>query len=182
VIPRPPPPGAPAMLYTREACRAQEPGESSAQETACRALAEAHSLKCVGIRSDVGSSRVPLRAGLQDVLQLARERTFQVLVAASLDRLTRDRGELKHIFNALDSAGVVVLTMEEGFLTSAPSSPARSDSPFQQHSLRGLRQASKRPGLSPKLVRSLHAAYAAGLSTGDLCEALNSQGVQSPRA
>ena len=176
MIDRPPPPDSPAMIYTRTASPTQDSGISSAQESACHALIKAQGYTCIGVRSDLGVSGLSTATpDLQELLQLARAGAFRVLVATSLDRLSRDRAKLENTLSDLSRAGVSVLTVEEGWITSL-GAPLQTGSSVRPSLTKGVRGASARPSVSPALVRSIHKAYAAGLSTHDICQVLNSYG------
>ncbi len=112
------PPPASAMFYIRTASIDQRSVALIQQEIDCRALITRHGYLCTGGRSDLGASgaRQSLPPGLTDLVRLAREQAFQVLVVTSLDRLARSTAAVSDIFDALEDSGVVIITVQHGIV------------------------------------------------------------------
>ncbi len=66
-------------------------------------------------RAMSGASR--LRPAYQKLLDDARRHQFDVVVAESLDRLSRDQEDVAHLYKQLTFAGVRLLTLSEGFIS-----------------------------------------------------------------
>jgi len=98
-----------------------DPQESRNQLPGCRQLAAARGLDVVEIYADEGvSGDARKRPALERALLDAHAGRFQVLVAWSVDRLSRDgaTGLLK-LLERLDAAGVAFITAQEPYLDSA---------------------------------------------------------------
>ena len=63
-------------------------------------------------RAVSGASR--LRADYQRLLEDARRRRFDIVVAEALDRLSRDQEDIAHLYKHLSFAGVKLFTLSEG--------------------------------------------------------------------
>ena len=66
-------------------------------------------------RAMSGASR--LRPAYQKLLDDARRGEFDVVVAESLDRLSRDQEDVAHLYKQLTFAGVRLLTLSEGWIS-----------------------------------------------------------------
>jgi site-specific DNA recombinase len=66
-------------------------------------------------RAMSGASR--LRPAYQKLLEGARRHHFDVVVAESLDRLSRDQEDVAHLYKQLTFAGVRLLTLSEGWIS-----------------------------------------------------------------
>jgi site-specific DNA recombinase len=66
-------------------------------------------------RAMSGASR--LRPAYQKLLEDARRGEFTIVVAESLDRLSRDQEDVSHLVKHLTYAGVRLLTLSEGWIT-----------------------------------------------------------------
>jgi DNA invertase Pin-like site-specific DNA recombinase len=66
-------------------------------------------------RAMSGASR--LRPAYQRLLEDARRREFDVVVAESLDRLSRDQEDVAHLFKHLTFVGVRLFTLSEGWIS-----------------------------------------------------------------
>lgn len=66
-------------------------------------------------RAMSGASR--LRPAYQKLLEDARRHHFDVVVAESLDRLSRDQEDVAHLYKQLTFAGVRLLTLSEGWIS-----------------------------------------------------------------
>lgn len=66
-------------------------------------------------RAMSGASR--LRPAYQELLEDARRGLFDIVVAESLDRLSRDQEDVAHLFKHLNFAGVRLFTLSEGWIS-----------------------------------------------------------------
>ncbi len=66
-------------------------------------------------RAMSGASR--LRPAYQQLLDDARRGLFDIVVAESLDRLSRDQEDVAHLYKHLSFAGVRLLTLSEGWIS-----------------------------------------------------------------
>jgi site-specific DNA recombinase len=150
-----------------------------------------------------------LRAGYQALLAGAREREFDVVVAESLDRLSRDQEHVAALYKLLSFQGVLLITVGEGEISELPKGAmgALYLKDLAQKTRRGLegrvRQGRSAGGLSYgyRIVRSVgpdgapttgerevdekeaevFAAFASGKSPRAIAQDLNKRGVSGPR-
>jgi site-specific DNA recombinase len=95
-----------------------------------------------------------LRPGYQAMLQASREGGFDVLVAESLDRLSRDQEDVAALYKRLRFAGIRIVTLSEGDIS-------------EWHvGLTGTMNALYLRDLSAKTHRGLRGRAEAGLSPG----------------
>ena len=66
-------------------------------------------------RAASGASR--LRSAYQQLLEDARRGQFDIVVAESLDRLSRDQEDVAHLYKQLSFAGVKLMTLSEGWIS-----------------------------------------------------------------
>jgi DNA invertase Pin-like site-specific DNA recombinase len=66
-------------------------------------------------RASSGADR--LRPGYQKLMEDARSRTFDVVAAEALDRLSRDQEDVAALYKRLRFAGVTIVTLAEGEIT-----------------------------------------------------------------
>src|SRR5262249_23020701 len=58
-----------------------------------------------------------LRPGYQKLLEDARKRQFDVVIAEALDRLSRDQEHVAHLYKQLNFLGIKLVTVSEGLIT-----------------------------------------------------------------
>ena len=97
-----------------------------------------------------------MRAGYQALLQDARERKFDAVVAESLDRLSRDQEHVAGLFKQLSYHGVVLLTIGEGEISEL------------HVGLKGAMSALYLKDLAQKTRRGLEGRVRQGRSAGGL--------------
>jgi site-specific DNA recombinase len=104
-----------AVIYARYSSDLQRDASIEDQVRVCRRRIDAEGWSLQRVYSDHGASGAShLRAGYQSLLLDARERRFDVVVAESLDRLSRDQEHVAGLFKQLSYHGVVLLTIGEG--------------------------------------------------------------------
>jgi DNA invertase Pin-like site-specific DNA recombinase len=62
----------------------------------------------------ISGASVILRPGIQSLLQDARSKQFDVVVAEALDRISRDQADVATLFKHMQFAGVQIVTLAEG--------------------------------------------------------------------
>ena len=107
------------MSYGRRSTDKQSDLSTVGQVELCRKLIRECGYEDRGSRSDEGKSGQTLfhRPGLRELVQLAREGHYKVLVMESLDRLSRNQADTHRLFEDLTRLGVVLHTVQEGVLT-----------------------------------------------------------------
>ena len=146
-----------AVIYARYSSELQRDASIEDQVRVCRRRIdhEGWSIGCV--YSDHGASGAShLRAGYQALLQDARERKFDVVVAESLDRLSRDQEHVAGLFKLLSYHGVVLLTIGEGEISEL------------HVGLKGAMSALYLKDLAQKTRRGLEGRVRQGRSAGGL--------------
>lgn len=107
-----------AVIYARYSSDHQREASIEDQVRLCRALAEREGYTVVhtyGDRAISGTSL--LRPGYQAVMEHARTGEVDVILAESLDRLSRDQEETAALFKRLQFFGVLLITAAEGVIT-----------------------------------------------------------------
>ncbi|MBP2494696.1 MULTISPECIES: recombinase family protein [Methylobacterium] len=115
-----------AVIYTRVSTDEQVTGHGlEAQERAVRAFAESQSYEVVGIVSDPGVSgavRPADRPGFATILQMAEARSFEILLVAKIDRLSRDvRHALMTVSDLAELHGVAFRSVTEAVIDTSNS-------------------------------------------------------------
>ena len=101
--------------YARYSSDLQRPASISDQQRDCREFAARQGWNVVADYTDAGISAASLmRPGIQALLRDARTRNFDVVLAESLDRLSRDQENTAGLFKRLNFAGVQIVTVSEG--------------------------------------------------------------------
>jgi len=104
-----------AVIYARYSTELQRESSIDDQIRLCKAKIAAEGWVLAATFSDAaqsGASR--LRPGYQRMLMEARTGAFDVIVAESLDRLSRDQEDVAALFKQLSFAGVRLVTLGEG--------------------------------------------------------------------
>ncbi len=104
-----------AAIYARYSTDLQSEASIEDQVRLCRERIEREGWRYIEAYTDramSGASR--LRASYQQMLEDARRERFDVVVAESLDRLSRDQEDTAHLYKHLSFAGVKLVTLSEG--------------------------------------------------------------------
>jgi site-specific DNA recombinase len=104
-----------AVIYARYSSDLQRDASIEDQVRVCRRRIDAEGWSLQRVYSDHGASGAShLRAGYQALLQDARRQQFDVVVAESLDRLSRDQEHVAALYKQLSFHGVLLVTIGEG--------------------------------------------------------------------
>lgn len=105
-------------IYARYSSDNQRDASIADQLRVCRAFAERHSWAiCEEYTDHAVSGATLLRAGFQALMRDALNRRFDVVLAESLDRFSRDQEDTAGLFKRLTFAGVNIVTVAEGDIT-----------------------------------------------------------------
>lgn len=104
-----------AVIYTRTALEEQATIKLAHQHDECRRLCEARGWTIVAVIEDRAQICTSLkRDRLQQVLHLAREGEFDLLVTEALDRLSRDPDHIEEIYRHMMARDVQIMTVADG--------------------------------------------------------------------
>ena len=105
-----------AALYARYSSDKQLPRSVADQILLCRELAAKQGWRVVGVYADAECRGAILwtRDGVQQLLQVAAERYLDVVIAESLDRISRSQADTARIWELLQWHGVDIHTLVEG--------------------------------------------------------------------
>ena len=102
-------------LYARYSSDNQRDGSIEDQLRLCREHAEQEGWKVVDSYSDRSISGASLiRPGVQALMQDAQASRFDLVLAESLDRISRDQEDIAGVYKRLTFAGVRMVTLSEG--------------------------------------------------------------------
>ena len=102
-------------IYARYSSDLQRDASIEDQIRLCTERAEKEGWKVANCYSDHGLSGASLmRPGVQMLLQDALNGKFDILMAESLDRISRDQEDIAHIHKRLNFAGIGIVTLSEG--------------------------------------------------------------------
>lgn len=89
------------------------------QVAVCETRAAAEGLSVTRRFEDraVSGSSLFGRTGLFELMEAARRREFEVVVAESLDRISRDQEDIAAVHKRLTFAGVRIFTLSEGWIS-----------------------------------------------------------------
>src|SRR5438045_3770481 len=105
-------------LYARYSSENQRDASIADQIRVCRVFAEREGWLVVDEFSDHAISGASLlRPGFQALMRRALDREFDVVLAESLDRFSRDQEDTAGLFKRLTFAGVSIVTLAEGDIT-----------------------------------------------------------------
>ena len=107
-----------AVAYARYSSDLQAPSSIEDQIRVCSERIERERwtyLHAYCDRAMSGTSQ--LRPGYQKLLEDARKRQFDVVIAEALDRLSRDQEHVAHLYKQLNFVGIKLVTLSEGFIT-----------------------------------------------------------------
>ena len=104
-----------AVIYARYSSDLQSAASIEDQIRLCRERIEREGWTYLHAYSDRAVSGASmLRPAYQQLLEGARDRAFDVVVAEALDRLSRDQEDVAALFKRLKFAGIRILTVAEG--------------------------------------------------------------------
>ena len=104
-----------AVIYARYSSENQREASIEDQVRECRGLIDRQGWRYQHTYTDRAlSGASSLRPGYQLLMQEARERRFDVVVAEALDRLSRDQEDVAALYKRLRFAGIVMVTLAEG--------------------------------------------------------------------
>lgn len=103
-------------LYARYSSDNQSVASIEDQFRVCREHAAQEKWKVVGTYHDaaISGASVIVRPGIQSLLQEAQRGKFEIVLAAALDRVSRDQADVATLFKHLRFAGVQIVTLSEG--------------------------------------------------------------------
>src|SRR5262245_504332 len=145
-------------IYARYSSDQQRAASIVDQQRTCRAFAEHQGWSVVGDYTDAAISGASLmRPGFQALMRAALSGNFDVVLAESLDRFSRDQEDTAGLFKRLTFAGVRLVTISEG------------DIGHLHVGLKGTMNALYLKDLAEKTHRGLRGRVEAGCSGGGLC-------------
>src|SRR6266704_2972621 len=105
-------------LYARYSSDQQRAASIADQQRTCREFAARQHWVVVADYTDPARSGSSLmRPGFQSMMRAALAGTFDVVLAESLDRFSRDQEDTAGLFKRLTFAGVNIVTLAEGDIT-----------------------------------------------------------------
>ncbi|AXQ95926.1 recombinase family protein [Cereibacter sphaeroides] len=111
-------PGLRAVIYARYSSEMQSAASIADQVRICRRLCDERGWEVVEVFADEAmSGATHLRPDFQRMLQAAEGRRFDVVVAESLDRLSRDQEHIAGLYKRMTFLGVSVVTKAEGAIS-----------------------------------------------------------------
>jgi DNA invertase Pin-like site-specific DNA recombinase len=145
-------------LYARYSSDNQRDASIADQLRVCRAFAERQGWTISEEYTDHAvSGATLLRAGFQALMRDALNRRFDIVLAESLDRFSRDQEDTARLFKRLTFAGVNIITLAEGDITHL------------HIGFKGTMNALFLKDLADKTRRGLRGRVEAGKSGGGLC-------------
>ena len=145
-------------LYARYSSDQQRPASIPDQQRICREYAVRQGWAVVADYTDAAKSGASLmRPGVRSLMRDAPAGTFDVVLAESLDRFSRDQEDTAGLFKRLTFAGVRIVTVSEG------------DIGHLHIGFKGTMNALTLKDLADKTRRGLRGRVEAGKSGGGLC-------------
>jgi site-specific DNA recombinase len=145
-------------IYARYSSDNQRDASITDQMRVCRAFAERQGWTIAQEYSDHAvSGATLLRSGFQALMREALNRRFDVVLAESLDRFSRDQEDTAGLFKRLTFAGVNIVTLAEGDITHL------------HIGFKGTMNALFLKDLAEKTHRGLRGRVEDGKSAGGLC-------------
>jgi DNA invertase Pin-like site-specific DNA recombinase len=145
-------------IYARYSSDNQRDASIADQMRVCRAFAERQGWTIAQEYSDHAvSGATLLRSGFQALMRDALNRRFDVVLAESLDRFSRDQEDTAGLFKRLTLAGVNIVTLAEGDITHL------------HIGFKGTMNALFLKDLAEKTHRGLRGRIEDGKSAGGLC-------------
>src|SRR5580704_14571456 len=144
-------------LYARYSSDQQRAASIADQQRTCREFAARQDWAVVADYTDAAMSGASLmRPGFQSLMRDALAGTFDMVLAESLDRFSRDQEDTAGLFKRLTFAGVRIVTVSEG------------DIGHLHVGLKGTMNALYLHDLAEKTRRGLRGRVEAGMSGGGL--------------
>jgi site-specific DNA recombinase len=105
-----------AAIYARYSSDLQNERSVDDQIALCRSYCDRNGYAVVEVFSDKAMSGASLlgRRGIADLVDFARSGSCDVVVCESLDRISRDIGDLNNIYKELDHVGIGLLEVHDG--------------------------------------------------------------------
>ena len=145
-------------IYARYSSDNQRDASIADQMRVCRAFADRQGWTIAQEYSDHAvSGATLLRSGFQALMRDALNRRFDVVLAESLDRFSRDQEDTAGLFKRLTFAGVNIVTLAEGDITHL------------HIGFKGTMNALFLKDLAEKTHRGLRGRIEDGKSAGGLC-------------
>lgn len=196
-------------VYARYSSDNQHEASIDDQLRACEAFIARQGWRYAEVCKDRAlSGASALRPGYQKLLEDARNGAFEVVVAESLDRLSRDQADVANLFKHLAFLNIALVTLSEGEISELHvglkgTMNALYLKDLAQKTRRGLegrvRQGKSGGGLcygyktvdgktgerridpdEAAVIRRIFVDFAKGRSPRDIARALNAEGVQGP--
>lgn len=147
-----------AALYARYSSDNQRDASIEDQLRICRARAEREGWTIIDSYTDRAISGASLlRPGVQELISDALKGRFEVILAESLDRLSRDQEDIAGLYKRMRFAGVSIVTLSEGEVREL------------HIGLKGTMGALFLKDLADKTRRGLRGRVEKGRSGGGLC-------------
>ena len=106
-------------IYARYSSDLQSDASIEDQIRLCSERADAEGWRVANCYTDAGVSGASLmRPGIQSLMNAAMNGEFDILLAEALDRLSRDQEDIAGIFKRMEFAGVKIITLSEGEISS----------------------------------------------------------------
>ena len=107
-----------AAIYARYSSDSQREASIDDQIRLCREFVGRHDWTLVQTFHDAAlSGATSFRPGYQALVEAANQGQFDVVVAESLDRLSRDQADVAALFKRLKFAGIRIVTLADGDVT-----------------------------------------------------------------
>jgi len=107
-----------AAIYARYSTELQSQASIEDQIRVCTAQLERDGWYAAETYSDYAiSGATTLRSGYQALLRDARAKRFELVIAESLDRFSRDQEHIAGFYKLMSFAGISVTTLAEGTIT-----------------------------------------------------------------
>lgn len=178
-----------AAIYARYSTELQREASIEDQHRICRRVIDERSWSEAKLYADQGLSGTShLRPGYQAMMMDARAGTFDVLVAESLDRLSRDQEHIAALHKQLRYLGIPIVTVAEGEISELHVGLKGTMSvlfikDLAQKTHRGLegrvRGGKSAGGISYGYLHNRHISADGSFSTGD--RAINEEEAQNVR-
>lgn len=146
-------------LYARYSSDNQRDASIEDQLRLCRLHAERQGWTIIDSYSDraISGASLLLRPGVQELIQDAGRRRFDLVMTESLDRLSRDQEDIASIYKRMRFVGVGIVTLSEGEINEL------------HVGLKGTMGALYLKDLADKTRRGLRGRIEEGKSGGGLC-------------
>ena len=105
-------------IYARYSTEMQSEASIEDQVRVCDRLIQGREWQSIQVYSDQGmSGSTHLRPGYQNLLEDARKGRFEIVVAESLDRISRDQEHIAGFHKIMQFLGIQVFTVSEGLIS-----------------------------------------------------------------